>query len=159
MRTTMEKAKNVPHAETDYVTFYVGDVLLGIDINSVDEINRHVEVTPVPHSPPFVCGVFNLRGDVVTAVDLHVILGISQETNDATRTVIVRSKDEQIGLRVSRIADVVTVRSDSVDPVPPNFNSADSRLFRGVFKMDKELLNLLDVDVALSGGKGDTVTR
>ena len=98
MRNTMENVRAVPQAETDYVTFYVGDVLLGIDINSVDEINRHVEVMPVPHAPPFVCGVFNLRGDVVTAVDLHVILGITQEASEATRTVIVRSKDEQIGL-------------------------------------------------------------
>ena len=156
MSTIMDNVPTVAHTETDYVTFYVGDVLIGIDITGVDEINRHVEVTPVPHAPPFVCGVFNLRGDVVTAVDLHVILGISQDASDAarTRTVIVRSKDEQIGLRVSRIADVVTVRSDAVDPVPPNFSSADSRFFQGVFKMENELLNLLDVDAALSVGKG-----
>ena len=150
--TRTDTVQTAAHKETDYVTFYVGDVLLGIDIKGVDEINRHVEVTPVPHAPPFVCGVFNLRGDVVTAVDLHVILGIPQEDNETTRTVIVRSRNEQIGLRVSRIADVVTVRSDAVDPVPPNFGSSDARFFRGVFKLESELLNLLDVDAALSVG-------
>jgi purine-binding chemotaxis protein CheW len=152
MSTATETVRTTTHAETEYVTFYVGDVLLGIDITGVDEINRHVEVTPVPHAPPSVRGVLNLRGEVVTVVDLRMILGLPPvEIGKTTRTVIVRSKGEQIGLQVDRIADVVKARSDKSDPVPPNLGGADGRLFQGVYKLETELLVVLDVDAALTG--------
>ena len=62
MRKTANSEGATNKNETDYVTMYVGDMLLGIDIAVAEEINRHVDVTPVPHAPSFVCGVLNLRG-------------------------------------------------------------------------------------------------
>ena len=151
MSTIAETSRITTRGETEYVTFYVGDILLGVDITGVDEINRHVDVTPVPHAPPFVCGVLNLRGEVVTVVDLRMILGLPPlEAGKTTRTVIVRSKGEQIGLRVDRIADVARAQSDELDPVPPNLGGAGERFFKGVYKLDGELLVVLDVEAALA---------
>lgn len=151
MSTAMDNVRTAAHTETEYVTFYVGDILIGIDITRVDEINRHVEVTPVPHAPPFVCGVLNLRGEVVTVIDLRMVLGMTPQASNNTRTVIVRTTDEQIGLRVDRISEVVMARSDEIDPVPPNLGGADGRFFEGVYKMDTELLSILNVNTALAG--------
>ncbi len=136
--------------QADYITFYVGEVLLGIEITAVDEINRHLDVTRVPHAPPFVRGVLNLRGDVVTIIDLAMVLGFSSaEASRKSRVVIVREGDERIGLRVDRIADVVSVDADSLDPVPCNMNSLDSRFFRGVHQLSSEIMAVLDVEAVL----------
>jgi len=151
MTTTAELTHMSVDVETEYVSFYVGDILLGIEITHVDEINRHTEVTPVPHAPEFVDGVVNLRGEVVTVVDLRLVLGLPpRETNRTTRIVVVRSKGEQIGLRVDRIADVVQTRSTAIDPVPPNLGSVDGRLFEGVYKLRAELLVILNVNAAIA---------
>ncbi|MCP3994101.1 MAG: purine-binding chemotaxis protein CheW [bacterium] len=140
----------VESPRTEYVTFYVGDMLLGVEIAVVDEINRHVDVTPVPQAPRFVCGVVNLRGEVITYVDLYTILGLPPSKGDkATRTVIVRSLGERIGLMVDRIANVVKARPKEIAPVPPNLGGRDGRFFKGVYTMGRELLVVLDVEVAL----------
>jgi purine-binding chemotaxis protein CheW len=151
MSTMENSARATSKGETDYVTMYVGDMLLGIDIAVADEINRHVDVTPVPHAPKFVRGVLNLRGEVVTVVDLRMILGLPPtEGSSGARTVIVRSEGEQIGLRVDRVADVVRAKSDQIAAVPPNLNGVDGRFFKGVFQLASELLVVLDIQVALA---------
>jgi len=142
--------------KVEHVTFYLGDVLFGIDIAIVDEINRHDDVTPVPHAPPYVCGVLNLRGEVITVVDLRMILNLPAAAGDVTsRTVIVRYQGEQIGLRVDRIADVVQTSGDHIEPSPANTHGADSRFLKGVYKSESGLMIILDVEAALSHDEGD----
>ncbi|MGD0519423.1 MAG: chemotaxis protein CheW [Thermoguttaceae bacterium] len=137
--------------EVEFVTFYVGDLLIGIDIHSVEEINRQVDVTPVPQAPPHVRGVINLRGEVVTVVDLRKVLEMGQtEINQYSRTVVVNSGNEEIGLLVDRVADVVLARAEQIDQPPANISGVDGRFFKGVYKLDKTLLILLDVDAAIA---------
>ena len=148
----MSIATETTTAETEFVTFRVGDALMGVDIRQVEEINRHVEVTAVPHAPDYVRGVINLRGAVVTVVDLRRILGMPPaEITKQTRTVVVHSNDEQIGLLVDRIADVVKARTDEIDPPPANIAGVEGRFFKGVHKLETELLIILDIDAALAG--------
>jgi purine-binding chemotaxis protein CheW len=138
-------------AEVEFVTFLVGDLLIGVDIHHVEEINRQVDITPVPQAPPQVRGVINLRGEVVTVVDLRNVLGMGNtEIGQYTRTVVVNSHDEQIGLLVDRIADVVLARSDQIDPPPANVGGVDGRFFKGVYKLEKSLLIALDVDAVIA---------
>jgi len=154
MSMTIETGPTTQSGEVQFATFRVDDLLLGADIRQVEEINRHLEMTPVPHAPGCVRGVINLRGDVVTVVDLRQILGLgATELSATTRNVIVNSRDERIGLLVDRIGDVVILSSDEIDPPPPNLNGADVRLFRGVYRLDGELLVILDVEAVL---KADT---
>ncbi len=82
----------------------------------VEEINRYVDVTAVPHAPGYVRGVINLPGAVVTVVDLRTALGLpATELTKQSRTVVVHSKREHIGPLVDRIADVVRARTDEID--------------------------------------------
>jgi purine-binding chemotaxis protein CheW len=137
--------------EIEYVTFYVGNLLIGVDIQHVEEINRQVNVTPVPHSPPHVRGVINLRGEVVTVVDLRKVLDMGEtEVNQNSRTVVVNSGSEEIGLLVDRVADVMQARTDQIDPPPANISGVDGRFFKGVYKLDKSLLIVLDVNAAIA---------
>jgi purine-binding chemotaxis protein CheW len=138
-------------SEVEYVTFHVGNLLIGVDIHNVEEINRQVHITPVPQAPPQVRGVINLRGEVVTVVDLSNVLGMGNtKVGQDTRTVVVNAQDEQIGLLVDRIADVVLAHSDQIDPPPANVGGADGRFFKGVYKLEKSLLIALDVDAVIA---------
>jgi purine-binding chemotaxis protein CheW len=137
--------------EVEFVTFYVGDLLIGVDIHNVEEINRQVDVTPVPQSPHHVRGVINLRGEVVTVVDLRKVLEMGQaDISMHSRTVVVNSGNEEIGLLVDRIADVVRVRANQMDTPPANVSGVDGRFFKGVYKLEKTLLIILDVDAAIA---------
>ncbi len=138
-----------PHSsieELEFATFYLGDLLAGIDIRQIQEIDRHLELTTIPHAPECVRGVTNLRGEVVTVLDLRTILELDKvPVTRACRNVILDHHGEQIGLLVDRVADVVTVRSDEIEAPPANVGGIDSRFFRGIVKLNDDLLVLLDV--------------
>jgi purine-binding chemotaxis protein CheW len=152
--STSTIARSVKSAgEVEFVTFYVGNLLIGVDIQHVEEINRQVDVTPVPQAPTHVRGVINLRGEVVTVVDLRKVLNMGQtDINHNSRTVVVNSGNEEIGLLVDRVADVVLVRTDQIDLPPANISNTDGSFFKGILKMDKELLVILEMDKILKLG-------
>jgi purine-binding chemotaxis protein CheW len=138
----------------EFATFYVDDLLMGIDIQKVQEINRYIEVTQAPHAPNFVRGVVNLRGEVVTIIDLRMILGLEPTTlTDRTRTVIVHSQGENIGLLVDRIADVIHTRGSETEPPPPNVSGVDGKFFHGVCKLEHELLIILDIEAIVANSE------
>jgi len=152
MSTILEIECDTAAVELQLATFYVGDILLGIDIQQVQEINRQLDVTDVPHSPNYVRGVINLRGDVATVVDLRTILGLpSTEVTRESRNLIVHSRGETIGFLVDRISDILTLSTSEISPSPTTVEGVDGSLFKGVLKLEKELLIVLDVDAVLSG--------
>lgn len=147
--TIMERRKAA--RELQLTTFYVGELLLGIDIDRVQEINRLLDVTAVPRSPDFVRGVINLRGEVVTVVDLRALLGLPKtESTRLTRNMIIKNGDELIGMWVDRISDIVSMREDDLALPPSNVNGIDGRFFKGVYTMEKEILVVLNLSELLS---------
>jgi len=133
-------------AEVELATFYVADLLLGIPIRKVEEISRYCSVTPVPGAPESVCGVMSLRGEVVTVLDLRTVLGLGKtEQTRTTRNVIVQAGGERIGLLVDRVADVVRAVTADLLPPPANMSGADSSMFQAVYRLENELLVLVDV--------------
>lgn len=149
--TTKATATRASTTELQFASFQVGDLLLGIDIHQVREINRNVQLTPVPHAPEAVRGVINLRGEVVTVVDLRSVLGLPPtEFNRSTRNVIVKLGNEQISLLVDRVADVISCVSDEIDPLPENLAGFDGNYFSGVFKLEQGLLIVLNVSETLN---------
>lgn len=149
--TLIPSTTSAASGELQFTSFQVQDLLLGIDIRQVQEINRSLRLTPVPHAPEAVCGVINLRGEVVTVLDLRRVLGLPPaEMNRSTRNVIVNSNGEQIGLLVDQVTDVVTCHASEIDPLPENLGGVSQRFFQGVFKLDQGLLVILDVTETLS---------
>jgi purine-binding chemotaxis protein CheW len=137
-------------------TFYVGDALCGMDILRVQEINKLLDMTKVPQAPQYVKGILNLRGQIVTVIDLGRKLGLSiTEKSADTRNIIVSSKNEYIGLLVDKIGDVVRTEWDKVEPPPANIGGVQGKYFEGVFKLENSLIGILNVEAVLREEDGD----
>lgn len=146
-QTTDTKAEN---RIVELATFFVGEALCGMDILKVQEINKLMERTWVPQAPEYVLGVLNLRGKIVTIIDLGKKLGLSAtQLSDASRNIIVDSQDEYIGLLVDRIGDVVLADWDKVEPPPSNISGVQGKFFEGVYKTENSLVGILDVEEVL----------
>ena len=146
-----DKSKTDARRETmELATFYIGDALCGMNILKIQEINKLMEMTKVPQAPAYVMGILNLRGQIVTIVDLAKKLGLSStELTDKSRNIIVNSKGEHIGLMTSRISDVVQAGSDKIEPPPANIGGVQGRYFTGVYKTENSLVGILDVEEVL----------
>ena len=144
------KETSTTNDRVQFATFYVGDLLMGVDIRLVQEINRQLEMTPVPNAPCHVRGVINLRGEVATVIDLRTVLGMpaAEQTRD-TRNLIVHSQGEAIGLLVDRISDILTVHPDQISEPPSNVDGVDGKFFLGVHTLEKDICVLLDVEQVL----------
>lgn len=149
MATT--QGKQMTSQTVEMATFYVGRALCGMDILNVQEINKLMDMTTVPQAPEYVMGILNLRGQIVTIIDLGKKLRLGNtELNDMSRNIIVNSKDEYIGLLVSRISDVVEAEWDKVEPPPANIGGVQGKFFKGVFKTKERLIGILDVEKVLN---------
>jgi purine-binding chemotaxis protein CheW len=134
----------------ELATFYVGEALCGMDILKVQEINKLIEMTRVPQAPEYVLGILNLRGEIVTIVDLGKKLRLkSTEMSDKTRNIIVSSNGEHIGLMVERISDVTQAEWANVEAPPANIGGVQGKYFIGVFKTEDRLIGILDVEKVL----------
>jgi purine-binding chemotaxis protein CheW len=131
-------------------TFYVGDLFVGIELEKVQEVNRRTELVPAPGAPAQVRGVVNLRGEVVTVLDLRWILGLPTiAVNPKSRNVVTQADGELIGLLVDRVADIVSISNAEISPVPPNLD-IDGEFVRGVYRTQKEILLVLKLERVLS---------
>lgn len=127
------------------VTFYADDFLLGVDIDYVQEISRQVELTPVPNAPPSICGVINLRGEVVTVLNLHFLLGAKPLAADANWCNLILSfGNERVGICVDRVSDICTVPENAIVDGPSNLRSLDSRYIEGVYLREDAVVVILD---------------
>lgn len=136
--------------DVEFSTFYVGGALCGIDILNIQEINKHFEITRVPQSSDYIKGILNLRGRIVTIIDLGKKLGLEpvSQTKD-NRNIIVNSEDEHIGLLVDAISDVALAKRDDIEPAPSNISGVKGKFFQGVLKTEKQLIGILDIDEVL----------
>jgi purine-binding chemotaxis protein CheW len=138
------------HRIVELATFYVGDALCGMDILKVQEINKLLDMTEVPQAPEYVKGILNLRGQIVTIIDLGKKLGLSDTSRTSdTRNIIVNSNNEYIGLMVDRIGDVVRTDLETVEPPPANIGGVQGKYFEGVVKTENNLIGILDVEEVL----------
>jgi purine-binding chemotaxis protein CheW len=134
----------------ELATFYVGEALCGMDILKIQEINKLMEMTSVPQAPDHVMGILNLRGQIVTVIDLGKRLGLATlEIDEVSRNIIVNSRGEHIGLLVSKIGDVVEASWEKVEPPPANIGGVQGAFFQGVFKTENRLIGILDVEKVL----------
>ncbi len=156
MTTITKHDSATSNKEVEFASFYVSDLLIGVDILQVQEINRQLTLTNVPHAETYVRGVVNLRGEVITVVDLRTILGLTpSEITTDSRNVVVNIGDEKIGLLADKVAEVVCTTWDKIDPTPANIGGVEGRFFKGVRRLEKELLVILDVEEILQVG-GDS---
>jgi purine-binding chemotaxis protein CheW len=114
----------------ELIVFQVGDLLCGVEIRHVQEINKHLEITTVYHAPSYVRGVVNLRGHIVTVLDLRETFGLTpQPLHNAMRIVMVNLQGEPVGLLVDGVHDVVRAEGKDIQLPPANVSGVSGRFF------------------------------
>jgi purine-binding chemotaxis protein CheW len=133
-----------PPNQQQYCTFYVADHLFGIGVSEVQEVIRYQEMTRVPIAPKAVQGLINLRGQIVTAIDLRQQLDFPPRPDDAfPLNVVVQTDDGPVSLLVDEIGDVVDVDETTWEPTPPTVKGKTRELVEGVYKLPGQFLLIL----------------
>lgn len=134
-------------------TFTLGPLLLGVDVAAVQEVIRPQPMTPVPLAPDAVGGLINLRGQVVTAVDLRRRMGLpGSATSAPSMNVVVRTDGGAVSLLVDTIGDVVETDEGSFEPPPETLTGLAREVVLGAYKLQGRLLLAIDVDSAVDVG-------
>ncbi len=131
-----------------YCTFFLGDLYLGVAVEDVQEVIRQQEMTPVPLSSPLVKGIVNLRGQIVTALDLRHRFGMSAYEKPPMN-IVIRADDGPVSLLVDEIGDVVELDQSSYEATPETVDKLSAELVTGVFKLQGKLLLVLGLDKAI----------
>lgn len=133
------------------VTFGLGGAWYGLEASQVQEVILVEDNTVVYHAPPYVRGIINLRGKIVTVLDLETKLGLEPHQVGAdSRILIVEWNHEQVGLLVEVVAEVISLNKEKVEPVPLNISEGLSQYLCGVCSSEGRLIGILDLDKVLA---------
>ena len=133
------------------VSFKIGDAEFGVDILRVQEINKMMELTTVPNTPPFVEGVVNLRGRIIPVLNLRSRLGLPvREYDSETRIIVVELEDKTIGFIVDEVKEVLRIPKGITEQPPEIVSGVDSEYITAIGKLEDRLLILLDLTKILS---------
>lgn len=131
-------------------TFLLGDAVFGIAAEHVQEVAKVGDITRVQHAPEDVVGIRNLRGRIVTVLDLRARLRLGRvAARPDNRILIVDCQNEPVGLLVDSVADAIIIRPEGLTPPPPNLHGVQGRNLRGVCWGEGRLVALLDHDALL----------
>jgi purine-binding chemotaxis protein CheW len=143
-----------------YLTFQLNGQMYGVPVASVREINRVVEVTPIPQTPPFVVGVMNLRGKVIPVIGLRQKFGLSAvENSKETCIIIIEAELGQVGVIVDAVRSVVDLNRDQIELTPSLGDQKTESLILGLGKLDEKVIILIDVAKAVSGQNLSTISN
>jgi len=134
-----------------YVTMRIGGQLFGIPVAHVRDVLRQQKVTAIPLAPAEVAGSLNLRGRIVTVIDLRRRLNLPpREANAKTSFVVVELKGELYSLMVDSVGEVLSVFAARTEPPPANLTGRWKEVSSGIYKLESELLVLIDVQALLT---------
>jgi purine-binding chemotaxis protein CheW len=134
---------------SQFCTFYLDKLLFGVELKGVQEVIRTLDLTQVPLAPAVVSGLINLRGQIVTAVNLRLRLELEpQPAGMLAMNVVVRSEDGAVSLLVDEIGDVVEVEESTFEPPPETLRGAVREMILGVHKLNDRLMHVLDIEKA-----------
>jgi len=133
-----------------FVSFWVDNQLLGVPVTVVQEVLNPQIIAPTPMSRPEISGLLNLRGQIVTAVNLRKRLGLPElEEGKESMNVVVRHLGESFSLLVDEVGDVINVAADSMEPVPHTLDAHWKSVTEGVLRLEERLFVILNVEAVL----------
>jgi len=134
-----------------YVTMRVDNQLFGIPVVNVRDVLRQQKITEIPLSAPEIAGSLNLRGRIVTVINLRRRLRLSECENDGkSMFVVVEHKGELYSLMVDSVSEVMTVSDRNIEKSPTNLGGAWKEVTTGIFKLSSELLVIMDIEKVLT---------
>jgi purine-binding chemotaxis protein CheW len=142
--------EHVTEHVTEYVTVMIGDQLFGLPISRVQDVFMPDRLTRVPLSAPEIAGVLNLRGRIVTAVDMRRRLGLPPRTDGRPPMAVgIELRGESYGLLIDSVGEVLKLADGTREPNPVNLDQHLARVSGGVHRLDGQLMVILDVDRVL----------
>ncbi len=151
-----------------YISFTIDDILFGLDILLVKEINKKLDVTPAYDVSDFVVGTSNLRGQVITILDIGCRLELQpREVTSDSRVIVLKSEQElsqhhksgrltehtsedSVGIVCDHIGDVIELDDRDIQPIPANFSIVSAHFANGIYQMDETLMIMLNLGAALA---------
>jgi purine-binding chemotaxis protein CheW len=134
-----------------FSSFFVDGLFFGIEVAKVQEVMGAVHMTPVPLAPPAVRGLINLRGQIVTSIDLRCCLQLNERPADQVPVnLILYTDDGCTSLLVDDVGEVLEVDETTFEPPPETLQGRPRELIRGAYKLDNRLMHVLDVERTLN---------
>ena len=132
-----------------FCTFYLDKLMFGVELEKVQEVIRYLEITEIPLAPRVVSGLMNLRGQIVTGIDLRRRLDLPDRPEEEhPMNVVIRSADGALSLLVDEIGDVVEVTEESFERPPETLRGKVREVILGVHKLEKQLMHVLNTEKA-----------
>lgn len=139
----------------EVVAFYVGDMLCAIDCSNVLEILNQEQITYVYHAPDYILGVVNIRGQIVTIMDLKNVLDIPPSEQERKKRIIVtKFRDESIGLMVDSVQDILNGEVSTLSNPPSHLGSLKGSLIKKILKTEENLIAILNTEKILDIKEG-----
>ena len=130
-----------------YCTLYLDGLTFGVEVRSVQEVLRHLDMTRVPLAHPVIKGLINLRGQLVTAIDMRRRLELpARDPNIEPMNVIIRTEDGPVSFLVDRIGDVLAMDDKDFEVPPGTLSGVGKQLVKGAYKLKDGLLLILDIE-------------
>jgi purine-binding chemotaxis protein CheW len=143
---------------TQMVVFKLSNEEYAIEVSSIEAIIKLQAITKVPHAQAHVVGVTNLRGNIVPVIDLKKKLNLPETAHNAdTRIIVALLQDSKVGMVVDAVSQVIEIEDSQIEPTPQISTSIDSTYIRGIVKVDKLLVILLDLAMIFSDDKSKTI--
>lgn len=137
--------------ERKFVTLRLGEQLFGIDVFDISDVLRQQKIARIPLAPPIIAGALNLRGRIVTAIDLRVRLGMAPfDDLNACLSAVVEYKDHLYSLLVDSVGEVLSLPVDNITAPPGTLDAAWRDVAEGVYRLEDELLIILNINQLLS---------
>ena len=129
-----------------YCTFQIGEDFFGVDVLKVQEVIKPLQLTEIPKSDEVVCGLMNLRGNIVTRISLRRLFGLQENEDNEHMNVIVNTSDGLLSLKVDQIDDVQSLNMSSFETTPDTLDVKIRKYVKGIHKLDGRLLVVLDLE-------------
>ncbi|WP_081642278.1 chemotaxis protein CheW [Thermodesulfobacterium thermophilum] len=129
-----------------FVTFYLGNFLCGIPADIIMEINKDTEITPVPLADEFILGIMNLRGQIVTVMDLAKMVGLKENIKPTVNLILKTEGEAPVSFVVERIGDIMEVPVNKIEKTPERMEGISKEYVKNVYQLPDKILLIFDVD-------------
>jgi purine-binding chemotaxis protein CheW len=144
--------------ELQLVVFQLAEEEFAVEVGQVQEIIPMQDITRLPRAPHFIKGILNLRGKILPVIDLAERLGVPTKPTDSQRIVITNLEDQQVGMIVDSVTEVLRLPAGAVEPPPPMIAEVSGAYLRGVARPGDRMLILIDLSKVLSTEDVETLT-
>ena len=157
IETTRSRNADGASDETEeFVTFTIAGQLFGIPVLQIQDVLSSYQITPIPLAPPEIVGSLNLRGRVVTAIDVRLRLGLSARPKDAeSMSIVAENEGELYSLMVDSVGEVLALSQSAYERNLPTLDAKFRAFSDGIYRLDKQLLVVLDVNRLLDYERSD----